>query len=45
MKDIEEGGGTLGFAVGTSTSDIDGMSTGEGYRDLTKALKERKFLG
>lgn len=45
LKDIEEGGGTLGFAVGTSTSDIDGMSTGEGYRDLTKALKERKFLG
>ena len=45
LKDIEEGGGTLGFAVGTSTSDIDGMSTGEGYRDLTKALRERKFLG
>ena len=41
IKDLETGGQTIGFSVG----DLGKETTGEGYRDLTKALRERKFLG
>ena len=41
IKDLETGGQTIGFSVG----DLGKETTGEGYRDLTKTLRERKFLG
>ena len=41
IKDLETGGQTIGFSVG----DLGKETTGEGYRDLTKALRERKYLG
>jgi len=41
IKDLETGGQTIGFSVG----DLGKETTGKGYRDLTKALRERKFLG
>ena len=41
IKDLETGGQTIGFSVG----DLGKETTGQGYRDLTKILKERKFLG
>ena len=40
IKDIEVGGRMLGFAVGPRGKEI----TGEGFRDLTKALRRNKFL-
>lgn len=41
MKDVEAGGEELAFVVGKDTNG----TVGEGYRDLTKALRENKFLG
>ena len=41
IKDLETGGQTIGFSVG----DLGKETTGQGYRDLTKILRERKFLG
>ena len=41
IKDLETGGQTIGFSVG----DLGKETTGEGYRDLTKILREKKFLG
>ena len=41
MKDVEAGGEELAFVVGKDTNG----TVGEGYRDLTKALREQKFLG
>ena len=41
MQDVEKAGEELAFVVGP---DING-TVGEGYRDLTKALREYKYLG
>ena len=41
MQDVEKAGEELAFVVGP---DING-TVGEGYRDLTKALREHKYLG
>ena len=41
MQDVEKAGEELAFVVGP---DING-TVGEGYRDLTKALRENKYLG
>ena len=40
MQDVEKGGEELAFVVGKDTNG----TVGEGYRDLTKALRENKFL-
>jgi hypothetical protein len=40
IKDLEAEGKVIGFAVGPSKT----ASVGKGYRDLTKALREHKFL-
>ena len=45
IKDSETSGKSIGFSVGKSPNDVDGMATGQGYRDLTKTLRERKFIG
>ncbi len=42
LKDLEAGGATIGFGVGPT---FDNITQGNGYRDLTKALRENKFLG
>jgi len=41
MQDVEKAGEELAFVVGP---DVNG-TVGEGYRDLTKALRENKYLG
>ena len=41
IKDSETEGKTIGFSVGDLGKEV----TGEGYRDLTKTLRENKFLG
>ena len=41
IKDLETEGKTIGFSVGDLGKEV----TGEGYRDLTKTLREQKFLG
>ena len=41
IKDSETEGKTIGFSVGDLGKEV----TGEGYRDLTKTLREQKFLG
>lgn len=42
LKDLEAGGATIGFGVGPT---FDNITQGTGYRDLTKALREHKYLG
>jgi len=42
LKDLEAGGATIGFGVGPT---FDNITQGTGYRDLTKALRENKYLG
>jgi len=41
MQDVEKAGEELAFVVGP---DVNG-TVGEGYRDLTKALRENKYIG
>jgi len=41
IKDLETEGKTIGFSVGDLGKEV----TGEGYRDLTKTLREQKFIG
>jgi len=41
LKDIEKSGIDLGFVVG---ADPNTGETGDGFRDMTKALRENKFL-
>jgi hypothetical protein len=41
IQELEKGGRSVGFAVGTKNDDF---TVGEGSRDLTKVLRERKLL-
>jgi hypothetical protein len=41
IKDSEIGGNSIGFSVGDGYAD---KQHGKGYKDLTKALREKKFL-
>jgi len=41
LRDIEKGGSELGYVVG---ADPNTGETGDGYRDMTKALRRNKFL-